>query len=86
MEGRRELINRLNRAQGQIEALRKSLERDEELDCVKTIQLLKASLNALKKFGEAYVGQHLSECMARGGSKQEMEASLKDVVVSAFSL
>ena len=47
------LIFRLNRAIGQIEAIKRDLSNDqEEQDCVKTFNQLKASINALKKFGQ----------------------------------
>lgn len=55
-----ELIHRLNRIQGQIEAVKKSIKIDDEKDCVKTLRLIKAANNALKKFGEAYVIMHLA--------------------------
>ena len=82
----RDLINRLNRAQGQIEAIKRNLEGGGELDCVRTIQLLKAANNALKKFGEAYVERHLTECIQRGAPRQDLEDNLKEVISSAFSL
>lgn len=82
----RELINRLNRAQGQIEAIKKTLEQGGTGDCLRTVQLLKAATNALKKFGEAYVGQHLQECLQKGVQRKELEDNLKGVISSAFSL
>lgn len=81
-----ELIHRLNRAQGQIEAIKKSLAADDPKDCVKTLRLLKAANNALKKFGEAYVAQHLHECIRSNVSSEDMEKGLQEVVYSAFSL
>lgn len=86
----RDLINRLNRAQGQIEAIKKTLlaseQGPESADCLKTIQLLKAANNALKKFGEAYVERHLTDCIKRGVPDRELEHNLKEVISSAFSL
>ena len=84
--GNRDLINRLNRAQGQIEAIKKILESPDNSDCLKTMQLLKAANNALKKFGEAYVERHLSDCLHRGVPERELESNLKEVISSAFSL
>ncbi len=81
-----ELIHRLNRIQGQIDAVKKSLQNNDKKDCVKTLRLIKAANNALKKFGEAYVNIHLEECMNSEISKKEMEKDLKDVINSAFSL
>ena len=42
-----ELIHRLNRVQGQIEAIKKNL-LENPSECKKNIQLLKAATNALK--------------------------------------
>lgn len=83
-----ELIHRLNRAIGQLEAIKKTLASDEEeKDCIKTIRLLKAANNAIKKFGEAYVNEHLTECMLKEKStKEEMKESLKEVISSAFTM
>ena len=52
----RELIHRLNRAIGQIEAIKNNLSKNpEDQDCVQTFNQLKASINALKKFGQVYM-------------------------------
>lgn len=80
-----ELLNRLNRIQGQIEALKKSVSTPDS-DCMKTMQLLKAANNALKKFGEAYVSKHLELCIRSKGSVTEMEQDLKNVISSSFFL
>lgn len=82
-----ELIHRLNRAIGQLEAIKKTLSSEEDKDCIKTIRLLKAANNAIKKFGEAYVNDHLTECMLQEkATKEEMKESLKEVISSAFTM
>ncbi len=82
----KELIHRLNRAIGQLEAIKRRLESNNEKDCIQSIRLLKAANNAIKKFGEAYVNQHLNKCMSSGVSPKEIEKSLKDVIGSVFSM
>ena len=82
---RKELINRLNRVQGQIESIKRSLESGEPIECMKTMQLLKAANNALKKFGEVYVAQHMEECMNNNRPRKDMEKELKDVINAAFT-
>ncbi|MBC7475286.1 MAG: metal-sensitive transcriptional regulator [Candidatus Sericytochromatia bacterium] len=79
------LIHRLNRVQGQIEAIKKSLVNGDKKECLQTLRLLKAANNALKKFGEAYVTMHLEECIAEDIPKKDMENGLKEVINSAFS-
>lgn len=82
----KELIHRLNRVIGQLESIKRNLQTEEEMDCVQTIRLLKAANNAIKKFGEAYVNQHLNSCIVKGVSPQEIEKGLKDVIGSAFNM
>lgn len=80
-----DLVNRLNRIQGQIEALKKNVISSES-DCMKTMQLLKAANNALKKFGEAYVSKHLEQCIRTKGNVNEIEDDLRNVISSSFFL
>lgn len=82
----KQLIHRINRVQGQIEAIRKRLISGEPMDCIETLRLIKAANNALKKFGEAYVSAHLKDCVRKGASKEELEEGLQEVVASAFYL
>jgi CsoR family transcriptional regulator, copper-sensing transcriptional repressor len=81
------LIHRLNRVSGQIEGLKKSLSEESEEDCLKTLQQLKASINALKKFGEAYIQNHMHVCLKTSAkSTKDMESMLSDIISGAFSL
>lgn len=85
-ETEKQLVHRLNRVQGQIEAIRKRLINNEPMDCVETLRLIKAANNALKKFGEAYVSAHLKDCVRNDVSREELEQGLQEVVASAFYL
>lgn len=85
-DSKTQLIHRLNRAQGQIEALKKIVNSDQEQDCLETLRLIKAVNNALKKFGEAYVSEHLDQCIRNDVPKQQMQEGLQEVITSAFSL
>lgn len=80
------LIHRLNIAQGQIEAIKKTLLNGEEKDCLKIMNLLKASINALKKFGDVYTNQNLIECIDSNEPKDKLKESLKQTISSAFDL
>lgn len=82
----KDLVFRLNRAVGQIDAVRKKIEKGDDNDCINTLRQLKASINALKKFGEAYMTQHLEVCLSNGKSSDEMKENLKSVISGAFSL
>lgn len=83
---RTDLVSRLSRIQGQLESIKKSLELDSEMECVKTMHLIKAANNALKKFGEAYVSNHMDECMSGRTPKKNIEKELKSVIEAAFTL
>ena len=80
------LVHRLNRVTGQIDGIKRKIENNDDDDCIQTLQQLKASINALKKFGEAYMTQHLEVCLSKGKSSDEMKENLKSVISGAFSL
>ncbi len=81
------LTHRLNRIQGQIGAIKKILATDyEEQDCIEVLRLVKAVNNATKKFGEAYVSEHLSYCIRTDIPRDQIEEGLQEVITSAFSL
>ena len=81
------LIFRLNRAIGQIEAIKRDLSKNpEEQNCVKTFNQLKASINALKKFGQVYMAEHLDECLDQGVDKEEISKNLKPILNGIFNL
>lgn len=82
----KELIHRLSRIQGQIEAIKKNIEQNQG-SCAENIRLLKAATNALKKFGQAYVETHLENCLVTENlDRKVLEKDLREVVFSAFSM
>jgi DNA-binding FrmR family transcriptional regulator len=81
----KELAHRLNRIIGQLEGIKKKLNAEEEADCKITLQQLKAVINALKKFGEAYISQTMEECFNKK-SKEDLKQELHSIVSSAFFL
>jgi DNA-binding FrmR family transcriptional regulator len=81
-----QLEHRLNRIIGQIEGVKRRALSDDG-DCVETLRQLKAAINGLKKFGEAYVLDHMDHCLKEKiKSPEDMEGQLKEVISSAFSL
>ncbi len=83
----KELIHRLNRAIGQIEAIKRDLsENPKDQDCIKTFNQLKASINALKKFGQTYMSEHLDECLEQGIDKDDISKNLKPILNGIFNL
>ena len=81
------LINRLNRAIGQIEAIKNDLSKNpKDQDCLQTFNQLKASINALKKFGQTYMEEHLDDCLEQGIDKEEIAKNLKPILNGIFNL
>jgi DNA-binding FrmR family transcriptional regulator len=81
------LVFRLNRVIGQLESLKKELNKDPlDQDCVKTFNQLKACINGLKSFGEAYMSEHLEECLKQEVEIKEIMEKLKPVMNSIFKL
>ena len=81
------LIFRLNRVIGQLEGLKKELNKDPlDQDCVQTFNQLKASINGLKSFGEAYMSEHLEDCLKQNVEIDEIMTKLKPVMSSIFKL
>jgi DNA-binding FrmR family transcriptional regulator len=87
MANSKNLVFRLNRVIGQLESLKKELNKDPlDQDCVKTFNQLKASINGLKSFGEAYMSEHLEECLKQEVEIKEIMEKLKPVMNSIFKL
>lgn len=82
-----ELTNRLNRAIGQVEGIKKKLETGQAADCAAVLQQLKAAIGALKKFGEAYIHDNLTDCLYNNPKDiRDLEKNLKEVLSSAFQI
>ena len=81
------LVFRLNRVIGQLESLKKELDKDPlDQDCVQSFNQLKASINGLKSFGEAYMSEHLEVCLKQEVEIKEIMEKLKPVMNSIFKL
>ena len=80
-----QLVKRLNRVIGQIEGLKRKLEND-NAQCENYMIQIKAANNALKKFGEAYVGYYFHNCLASGASEEDIKKTMNEVISSAFQM
>lgn len=69
------LINRLSRAEGQVRALRESLEDDSIKDCKQFIAQIKAARSALKHTSEQYVLQHIKNCHSLPEAERDEQIS-----------
>ncbi|TGL45001.1 metal-sensitive transcriptional regulator [Leptospira perdikensis] len=84
-ENQTKLIHRINRIQGQLEAIKNTINAEEK-DCEKAILLLKAAHQAMKKFGEAYIHEYMDTCFKEKKSTANIEADVKKAITAAFSL
>jgi len=76
------LINRLARIQGQIEALKKSLNSPSK-DCHKDLLVLKAAINGLKKFGAAYMIHNIEKCLKENKNQEQI---IKTAIETGFDI
>lgn len=67
------LLDRLSRAEGQIRALRLSLEAGEVEDCKAFISQIKAARSALKRTSEQYVQHHIHRCQTLPAAERDAQ-------------
>lgn len=82
----RELVQRLNRVEGQINALKRSLEEGNTDDCTQTLYQLKAATNGLKRFGEAFARAYAKQCIREGKGAAHLTARVDQIISTAFTL
>lgn len=75
---KKQLCNRLNRAEGQIRALREHLEGDTLGDCREFITQVKAARGALKRASELYILTHINQC--EGLPKDERNEKVTEAI------
>ena len=82
------LLHRLNRIQGQIEALKQSImevpARDGE--CLEHMRQIKAVHSGIKSFGEAYVRDYALTCIKSEPVSPRMRKIMEEVIASAYTL
>lgn len=82
----RDLVLRLNRIEGQIGALRRTLEKTEVNDCAQTLFQLKAATNGLKRFGEAFAREYVARCVQEKKSTAQLTKDIDQIISTAFTL
>jgi DNA-binding FrmR family transcriptional regulator len=78
------LLDRLSRIQGQLDGLKRAIERG--TDCGRVIGQTKAAHAALKRFAEAYVDREIERCAANEGMPETMRRDMRELISSAFLL
>ena len=74
------VLNRISRAQGHLEAVRKMIERGE--DCAEVLVQLSAVISALNGTGRAILKDHISHCIVDAVEAGDQEAiqALNDAI------
>ncbi len=80
------LIARLSRIEGQVAALKQSLKDDALADCAQTLYQVKASIQGLKSFGEAFSRDQAKNCLGAQKSNARLVRELDTIINSAFTL
>lgn len=65
------LLDRLSRAEGQIRALRRTMEEGSVTDCKAFMTQIKAARSALKRSGEQFVLDHIHHCQSLPAKKRD---------------
>jgi DNA-binding FrmR family transcriptional regulator len=71
-EEKRAVVNRLSRAIGHLESVRRMVERDE--DCSDVLIQLAAVRNAINNTGKVIMKNHISHCIVDAIEEDDMEA------------
>ena len=82
---RKALIHRLSRIQGQIEALKRSIEEDDGR-CLTNMRQVKAIRSGVKSFAEEYVQRFARSCGELESVSPRLRRTMEEVVASAFIL
>lgn len=82
---KKELINRLSRIEGQVAALKRTIEKDEDQRCKDLIYQIKAARSALKKVGDMYVTNYMDECLEKKTSTKEKRQDIFDALKALFN-
>ena len=72
------LIDRLSRAEGQIRALKTTLQSSEVIDCKEFITQVKATRSALQSVSEQFIIKHIHTCQAL--SQDDRDAAISEAV------
>ncbi len=81
-----DLINRLSRIEGQIGALKRALDQDENADCARILMQVKAASAGLKRFAETFSRAYARRCIAEKKSAVNFSTELDTIISSVYSL
>ncbi|MCB9798513.1 metal-sensitive transcriptional regulator [Candidatus Nomurabacteria bacterium] len=82
----KKLIHRLSRIEGQLHALKNTLETEKQTDCTEIIRQTKTIIQALKGFARAYLHLYMNRCFTQRHSKKVMHQKLSKTIDSLIKL
>jgi DNA-binding FrmR family transcriptional regulator len=80
-QAKTELLKRLKRAEGQLAAVHRMIDEDE--DCVEVLLQISAVRGALSKAGQVLLGSHIETCVSdalRSGDKEARRRQVDDLM------
>lgn len=83
---RKDLVTRLARIEGQVAALKRTLESGSDADCTKTLIQVKAAAQGLKRFAEAFAREYAQRCVAERRGSKNLSVEVDTIISTAFSL
>ncbi len=81
-----DLINRLSRIEGQVGALKRALETNENADCARILIQVKAASAGLKRFAEAFSRAYAKRCVVEQKDSARFATELDTIISSVYSL
>lgn len=81
-EDKRKYINRLNRIEGQINGLKKLVEKD--APCMSVLKQTAAAYGAVRSFGSEVLNEHLKGCVSDAMKNKENNEELIEEVMKIF--
>ncbi|QDV23344.1 metal-sensitive transcriptional regulator [Aureliella helgolandensis] len=80
-DGKKKLLNRIRRINGQVDAVGRMLENDEY--CVDVLMQISAATGALAKVGQIVLENHLKTCVAnamQNSDDEDRDAKLEELI------
>ena len=80
------LTHRLARIEGQLRALRHSIETTEDIDCGNVLIQIKTATNGLRSFAETFARTYAKHCLLEKKNRPHVENEIDSIISSAFNL
>lgn len=79
------LVHRINRIQGQLNAVKQSIENPNQ-SCIDTVQLMKAAHSGIKKLSHAYMEAYVQECSSEHKLTHAQQKTMQEILKALFTI